>query len=411
MPLLETDYCIEQINVPPKLPMILKQFCKSAIRTQPYDLLKWSSAYFHALANGEEPPTKLRLEYPPACTAYGLTLGFLKVLLRQLGADYNKVLPLQSILERWDYLCLDRRDSDLIILIGKFRNKCQIKKFLSIAVGLLTRSLTETMITICELFTHEPDGGSAMIPVGLFMEIYGYLASLRCDGAERGSFEDLCLCSETTPSSEAQAPASVGAPEAMAGPVSLASQDTEADIDLELESLTRDDVQSAASEPVIMSMQSFGEETESSFRHEGQASFRSIDPTESSRSKGSGDSGTRKEEVPVTESITKKETQAIESSSIKSKKSSEGTVASENIQKSSDKSSESARNYPDVPGIGRRLLAEEVATVAIWMSECARRQGGMVGPRNIRHINCPPLEGSNCCANKSRSSDDLLVDK
>lgn len=87
MPLLETDYCIEQINVPPKLPMILKQFCKSAIRTQPYDLLKWSSAYFHALANGEEPPTKLRLEYPPACTAYGLTLGFLKVLLRQLGGE------------------------------------------------------------------------------------------------------------------------------------------------------------------------------------------------------------------------------------------------------------------------------------------------------------------------------------
>ena len=78
-------YSAEQIEVPPKLPMILKQFCKSAIRTQPYDLLRWSSAYFHALANGEEPPTKLRLEYPPTCTAYGLTTGFLKVLLRQLG--------------------------------------------------------------------------------------------------------------------------------------------------------------------------------------------------------------------------------------------------------------------------------------------------------------------------------------
>lgn len=87
MPLLETDYCIEQINVPPKLPMILKQFCKSAIRTQPYDLLKWSSAYFNALANGEEPPCKLRLEYPPACSAYGLTLGYLKLLLRQFGGE------------------------------------------------------------------------------------------------------------------------------------------------------------------------------------------------------------------------------------------------------------------------------------------------------------------------------------
>lgn len=50
MPLLETDYCVEQINVPPKLPMILKQFCKSAIRTQPYDLLKWSSAVSTSIA-------------------------------------------------------------------------------------------------------------------------------------------------------------------------------------------------------------------------------------------------------------------------------------------------------------------------------------------------------------------------
>lgn len=67
--------------------MILKQFCKAAIRTQPYDLLKWSSAYFRALAEGDEPPTKVRLEYPPPSTVSGLTLGFLKVLLRQLGGS------------------------------------------------------------------------------------------------------------------------------------------------------------------------------------------------------------------------------------------------------------------------------------------------------------------------------------
>jgi hypothetical protein len=103
MPLLETDYCLEQINVPAKLPSILKQFCKSAIRTQPFDLLKWSSAYFHALANCEEPPTKLRLEYPPASSAHGLTLGFLKVLFRQLGG-------------RQSYLAIS-----LNILLGSFK--------------------------------------------------------------------------------------------------------------------------------------------------------------------------------------------------------------------------------------------------------------------------------------------------
>lgn len=63
-------------------------------------------------------------------------------------------------------------------MIGKFRRKCQVKKFLAIAVGLLGSSLRETMIMICELFTHEPDGGSAMVPVTLFMEIYGSVCVL-----------------------------------------------------------------------------------------------------------------------------------------------------------------------------------------------------------------------------------------
>lgn len=93
MPLVEqSSYGSQQINVPPSLPMILKQFCKAAIRTQPYDLLKWSSAYFRALAEGEEPPSKIRLEYPPPTTASGLTLGFLKVLLRQLGGRFQNYI-------------------------------------------------------------------------------------------------------------------------------------------------------------------------------------------------------------------------------------------------------------------------------------------------------------------------------
>ena len=86
--MVESAFNNRQINVPPRLPFILKQFCKAAIRTQPYDLLKWSSAYFRALAEGEEPPTKIRLEYPLPQTMCGLTLGFLKVLLRQLGGKF-----------------------------------------------------------------------------------------------------------------------------------------------------------------------------------------------------------------------------------------------------------------------------------------------------------------------------------
>lgn len=80
-----------EVIVPPSLPLILKEFCKAAIRTQPYDLLRWSTSYFQALAEGEEPPTKLRLEYPPPNTASGLTLGFLRILLRQFGGINNYI--------------------------------------------------------------------------------------------------------------------------------------------------------------------------------------------------------------------------------------------------------------------------------------------------------------------------------
>lgn len=103
MPLPKSD--IEQLNIPPNLPLILKQYCKSAIRTQPYDLLKWSHAYFQALARGEEPPVKQRLEYPSrnqdcasTTSAHGLTLGFLKVLYRQLGGECEFFFCSQSLI-------------------------------------------------------------------------------------------------------------------------------------------------------------------------------------------------------------------------------------------------------------------------------------------------------------------------
>lgn len=44
MPLPETMYCAQQINIPPELPDILKNFTKAAIRTQPPDVLLWSAA-------------------------------------------------------------------------------------------------------------------------------------------------------------------------------------------------------------------------------------------------------------------------------------------------------------------------------------------------------------------------------
>ncbi|XP_070524689.1 uncharacterized protein [Cardiocondyla obscurior] len=38
------------------------------------------------------------------------------------------------------------------------------------------------MIYVCELLTREPEGGSAMIPLRIFLDLYGYLADLDCSG-------------------------------------------------------------------------------------------------------------------------------------------------------------------------------------------------------------------------------------
>ena len=85
-PLPEPMYCSQQIKVPPAFPDILKQYTKAAIRTQPRDLVRWSAAYFLALANGERPPMKQRLEFPPPpATMNGLTQGYLRALHSQVG--------------------------------------------------------------------------------------------------------------------------------------------------------------------------------------------------------------------------------------------------------------------------------------------------------------------------------------
>ena len=109
-PAASSHYSSHPIQIPPEFPKILKQYTKAAIRTQPADLLLWSASYFRyysfpnscpnlstmlinrarvipftikeyiyvkfrCLSNGEVPPTKERLEYPPPETNTGLTPG------------------------------------------------------------------------------------------------------------------------------------------------------------------------------------------------------------------------------------------------------------------------------------------------------------------------------------------------
>ncbi|XP_072948587.1 uncharacterized protein [Epargyreus clarus] len=177
--LIEQMYCSQQIVIPPKFPYILKRYCKAAIKTQPYDLLRWSLEYFKALAQNRPPPVKLRLEYPIYSTEGGLTRGCLKVLAQQLAGATE--LPLHTVRAAWQSFCLDQHELRRILCLCQVYLREEVVPFLhfiAVAGGLLTKTLTHTMILLCETLTKEPDGGSAAIPVHDFLAMYKFLAVL-----------------------------------------------------------------------------------------------------------------------------------------------------------------------------------------------------------------------------------------
>ncbi|CAK1593062.1 unnamed protein product [Parnassius mnemosyne] len=177
--LIEQMYCSQQIVIPPKFPYILKRYCKAAIKTQPYDLLRWSYEYFKALAEHRPPPVKLRLEYPVYHTEGGLTRGCLKVLAQQLSSMED--VPLPVLKEAWRGFCLDYEELKRIMCLCEVylrENSVPLLHFIAVAGGMLTKTLTHTIILLCETLTKEPDGGSAAIPVEHFLTMYKFLARM-----------------------------------------------------------------------------------------------------------------------------------------------------------------------------------------------------------------------------------------
>ncbi|XP_078577175.1 ropporin-1-like protein [Branchiostoma floridae x Branchiostoma japonicum] len=174
----EPMYSSQQINIPPELPDILKQFTKAAIRTQPKDVLQWSAAYFRALSNGETLPVKERLEMPTATqkTDTGLTPGLLKVLHKQLSPQGT--VQLSALEQKWKELCLPQEQMDEIMKVGTFSDNIEWIKFFALACSSLAGNITQAMKTVCEILTSDPEGGAARIDFNTFKELYTYLAQI-----------------------------------------------------------------------------------------------------------------------------------------------------------------------------------------------------------------------------------------
>ncbi|XP_073998516.1 uncharacterized protein isoform X2 [Rhodnius prolixus] len=172
---------IQQITIPPDLPSILKRYAKAAIRTQPHDLLVWSAAYFKALSSGIPPPVKERIEYPPVIIASGLTPGFLKVLINQVGREEAKVVPKSTVVERWTDICLSRDALNEILNVGGFhKDTIAWLKFVAICAGYLESRLSRTMVLLIELLSTEPEEKVPAVPVKKFLMLYRFLAAMDC---------------------------------------------------------------------------------------------------------------------------------------------------------------------------------------------------------------------------------------
>ncbi|EFA05212.1 uncharacterized protein LOC103313297 [Tribolium castaneum] len=179
MPEMGADmYCSQQICIPPTFPYLLRQFAKAAIRTQPNDLLKWATTYFRCLSLNIPPPVKPRLEYPIPRDHHGLTPGWLRALLYQMAG--HQTVTFKTLWDRWIGACLQHPNLIQILVLGGFDDNQAVPwlRFIALCAAHLTDSLTQTMILICEILTEEPEGGSAMIPLSTFLDLYEFLARI-----------------------------------------------------------------------------------------------------------------------------------------------------------------------------------------------------------------------------------------
>ncbi|TNN84641.1 Ropporin-1-like protein [Liparis tanakae] len=180
MPLPDTMFCAQQINIPTELPDILKNFSKAAIRTQPADLLLWSAAYFRALSKGECLPVKDRLEANATYkTDTGLTPGLLKTLHKQLSA--SEPCSKEEVQMKWKGLCLPMDQLETLLSLGSFGSAIDWMEFFALGCSALGGTLVSSLKFACEILTEDEAGGAARIPFNTFVKLYTYLSHLEGD--------------------------------------------------------------------------------------------------------------------------------------------------------------------------------------------------------------------------------------
>ncbi|XP_065189318.1 ropporin-1-like protein [Sycon ciliatum] len=170
----EQQYCPEQIVIPPDLPLLLKNYTKAAIRTQPSDLVAWSASYFQAMRKGETLPVRHRLELPTV-EKEALTERKLASLHRQLGDQ--KVVSVDTIRDRWQSVGAGMSILDANLRTGGWPDEINWLQFLVLGCGSITSGLKEAMKMFCRIHSDDDLGGAARVPFAVFTEVFNWLAA------------------------------------------------------------------------------------------------------------------------------------------------------------------------------------------------------------------------------------------
>ncbi|XP_060610959.1 ropporin-1 [Anolis sagrei] len=166
----------KQVCIPPELPDLLKQFTKAAIRTQPPDLILWSSEYFSAMARGEVPPVRERADRVPLSNWAELTPELLKVLHQRVSG--RLIVHVDELAQMWKVLNLPTDLFDSVMNVGRFTEEIEWLKFLALACSSLGVTIAKTLKIICEVLSNENDSGPARIPFSTFQFLYTYIAEV-----------------------------------------------------------------------------------------------------------------------------------------------------------------------------------------------------------------------------------------
>nr|CAH7752966.1 unnamed protein product [Callosobruchus chinensis] len=427
---VEQMYCSEQILIPPLFPYLLRQYAKAAIRTQPSDLLKWSAAYFRCLSLDIPPPVKPRLEYPIPKDFCGITPGWLKALLYQL--QNNQTISFKILWDRWT---------------GAYAGAIPWLKFVGLCAAHLTEDLTHTMMLLCEIITEEPEGGSAMISLEIFMELYKFLANIDAskpqklkniyftdsvlslwsqkveEEAVKESKEEIAVEEESEVTQESEKSVmdeAVKEPsrETISCPSIAGDEDLQYDIDYYIDIPAEEKEASENGEEEVGEEGEQGEEAKKDgeeakkdgeeAKKDGETKKEEELPGEGEFEEGETDEELEKYKCALIEdmALTGSQIKAIEHfgprvSTMEPIR--EGVILVEGVGEEEEEfvgesgGEDKAPQYEEVwvgaiPGIGPIVPEHLVRAVSEYMSSVAAIQHGMVMPRNVRHYNCPPLE-------------------